>query len=669
MQFELHAPFQPSGDQPQAIEGLVRGLNEGERHQTLLGVTGSGKTYTMANVIAQTQRPTLVISHNKTLAAQLAGEFREFFPHNAVHYFVSYYDYYQPEAYIARTDTYIEKETQINEEIDRLRHASTQALLSRRDVIIVASVSCIYGLGSPKDYKRGSTTVKKGEMTRRQLLIKLVEMNFSRNDIDFYRGTFRARGDVVDVFPTASEHTAYRFDFFGDNLERIDEVDVLTGEVVNTFDSVDIFPATLYVSQTEHFEEALQLIRADLKTEVAALGAAGKEFEARRLEQRVKYDLEMIENVGYTTGIENYSRYFDGRKPGEAPYTLLDYFPDDALTVIDESHQTIPQIGGMLGGDRARKNELVGYGFRLRSAYDNRPLSFEEFEQRVRQAVYVSATPGPYEREHSTVVVEQLVRPTGITEPQIAIRPVRGQVPDLLAEVNSRVSKGQRVLVTTLTKRMAEQLAEFMNEKGIKVQYLHSDVDTLERLEILRDLRLGKYDVLVGINLLREGLDLPEVSLVAILDADKEGFLRSDTSLIQTMGRAARHVDGAVMLYADTITGSMQRAIDEVTRRRTIQEQYNREHGITPQSAQRAIRDDRLGGKKEEQPAGPSAADVAARLSGDEYEHLIHDLQNQMALAAQSLEFEHAAQLRDQIDALKNARRQPAKRAKRKMKR
>ncbi|MBI2410588.1 MAG: excinuclease ABC subunit UvrB [Candidatus Kerfeldbacteria bacterium] len=657
MKFQLEAPFKPSGDQPEAIKTLVSAVEKGERNSILLGVTGSGKTYTASQVIQKLQRPTLVISHNKTLAAQLASEFREFFPHNAVQYFVSYYDYYQPEAYIAKSDTYIEKETQLNEEIDRLRHAAVQSVLSRRDTIIVASVSCIYGLGSPQEYKRASFHVsKENGVNRRQMLIKLVEMNYQRNDIDFFRGTFRVRGDIVEVFQKSAEHTAHRFDFFGETLERIQEVDTLTGEVINEFDEVDIYPATLYQAQTVHFEQALQQMRMDLEKEVAAFKAAGKEFEAHRLEQRVKYDLEMIQNVGFVNGIENYSRYFDGRTPGETPFTLFDYFPKDYLLLIDESHQSVPQIRGMYAGDRSRKEMLVQHGFRMQAAFDNRPLQFSEFEQRMGQTIYISATPGPYEKERAKVIAEQIIRPTGITEPHIDIRPTRGQIPNLLEEIVKRTDQKQRVLVTTLTKRMAEELADFLNEKGVAVQYLHSEVDTLERLEILRDLRLGTYDVLVGINLLREGLDLPEVSLVAIIDADKEGFLRSDTSLIQTMGRAARHIDGTVIMYADTITGSMQRAIDEVNRRRAIQLAYNTKHGITPQTILKRIRDDRLGGKKEEEPVGFPAMDAAKNLHEEEYEHLLKDLYAQMQLAAQNLEFEKAATLRDQIEQLEKER-------------
>lgn len=658
MKFQLDAPFQPSGDQPEAIASLVKALKDGEKGSTLLGVTGSGKTFTMANVIQKTQRPTLIISHNKTLAAQLASEFREFFPKNAVHYFVSYYDYYQPEAYIARTDTYIEKETDINEEIERLRHASTEALMSRDDVIVVASVSCIYGIGRPEDYKSGSleVSVKKG-INRRELLIKLVEMNYSRNDVDLFRGAFRVRGEIVEVYPPSSERKALRFTFFGDDLERIQEVDSLTGELFNSFESTVIFPATLYISQTAYYGEALDKIRGDMETEVAAMKKEGKEYEAKRLEQRVKYDLEMIENTGYVNGIENYSRYFDGREPGEPSFTLIDYFPDDFLMFIDESHQTIPQIGGMYNGDRARKDELVKHGFRLQAAYDNRPLRFEEFEHKVNQVIYVSATPGDYEKEHSSVVAEQLIRPTGITEPKIDVRPVEGQVDDLVKEIEARVERGERTLVTTLTKRMAEELADFINEKGVKVQYLHSEVETMERIEILRDLRTGKYDVLVGINLLREGLDLPEVSLVAILDADKEGFLRSETSMIQVMGRAARHINGRVVMYADKVTGSMQRAMDEVNRRREVQEKYNKEHNITPKQVKKKISEDRLGGKKDIETAfGEEATAAIKQLRDEEYAFLLDELRAKMNLAAQNLEFEDAARLRDQIAMLEEGR-------------
>lgn len=661
MAFQLQAPFKPTGDQPTAIAGIVDALEKKKKDIILLGVTGSGKTFTMANVIAKRNRPTLVISHNKTLAAQLAGEFREFFPNAAVHYFVSYYDYYQPEAYIPQSDTYIEKETQINEEIDRLRHAATQALLSREDVIIVASVSCIYALGSPEEYKRGSIEVKAHapEWTREKLLIKLVDMNFLRNDIDFKRGTFRVRGSVVEVYPTSSERNAYRFDFFGDELEKIEEVDSITNDVLNVFSEVVIYPATLYQAQTAFFNEALQQIRADMEKEVAEHEANGRLVEAQRLKQRVAHDVEMIENVGFVNGIENYSRYFDGRKPGQPPFTLIDYFPKDFLLIIDESHQTVPQVGAMYAGDRARKKMLIDFGFRLSSSYDNRPLQFTEFEERMPQTIYVSATPGKYEKAKDAVIVEQLIRPTGILEPEIEIKPVRGQVHHVLAQAEERIRNGQRVLITTLTKRMSEELTDFFNEKGIKVQYLHSDVDTLERLEILRDLRLGKYDVLIGINLLREGLDLPEVSLVAILDADKEGFLRSDTALIQTMGRAARHIQGKVILYADTITGSMQRAIDEINRRRSLQEAYNIAHGITPTEIKRSIRDDRLGGTKLEDTEAPGVN--VDSIPDDEKRYMIEQLRDVMVRASENLEFEKAAKLRDQIHDLEESLGKPKK--------
>ncbi len=660
MKFKLASNFQPSGDQPTAIKTLVNAVQTDEKDAILLGVTGSGKTFTMANVIAQTQKPTLIISHNKTLAAQLAGEFREFFPENAVEYFVSYYDYYQPEAYIARSDTYIEKETDINEEIDRLRHAAVQSILTRRDTIIVASVSCIYGLGSPESYKAGSKDVSIGSLNREQLLIALVDMQYSRNDIDFHRGSFRVRGDVVEVFQTSSEHRALRFDFFGNDLEAISEFDVLTGEVFGNFQTVTIFPATLYQAADEHFTKAVQNIRADMEREVAAFEKAGKLIEAQRLAQRTKFDLEMIENVGYVNGIENYSRYFDGREPGSPPFTLLDYFGNDYLLIIDESHQTIPQIGAMYGGDRSRKESLIDHGFRVSGAYDNRPLQFAEFEQRMPQTIYVSATPGKYEKAKTNIVAEQLIRPTGITEPKIIVKPVVTQVKDVLERVKERIDKGQRALITTLTKRMAEELMEYLNEQGIAVQYIHSDVDNMERLEILRDLRLGKYDVLIGINLLREGLDLPEVSLVAILDADKEGFLRSETALTQTMGRAARHLEGTAILYADVITGSMQRAMDEINRRRTLQEEYNREHNIVPAAIVKAIRDDRLSGMKKVEEVDDSliAPEITDKLAEPEFVRVLDELRGRMHLAAENLEFEEAARLRDNLDELETVFRQ-----------
>ena len=654
MKFKLKSKFKPSGDQPQAIEKLVRELKKGAKTQTLLGVTGSGKTFSIANVIEKTQKPTLVISHNKTLAAQLASEFREFFPKNAVQYFVSYYDYYQPEAYIARTDTYIEKETQINEEIDRLRYAAVQSLLSRRDVIIVASVSCIYNIGAPAAFKKNHLhlTLKTG-ITREKLLIRLVEMRYERNEIDFFRGRFRARGEVVEVFPAASEHTAIRFNFLGNDLEEISEIDVLTGEIINHFKEIDIYPASLYQADKDFFEKGLQQIKQDLPKEVMAMKKINKELEAQRLEQRTNYDLEMMENVGYCNGIENYSRYFDGRAVGQAPYSLMEYFPKDYLLVIDESHQTIPQIGGMYNGDRARKQELVKHGFRLSAALDNRPLKFEEFEARMGQTIFVSATPGKYEKASTNIVAEQLIRPTGIVEPQIFVRPTKNQIEDLLTEIKICIKNKQRVLVTTLTKRMAEKLAEYINEQGVKVQYLHSDIDTLERLEILRDMRLGKYDVLVGINLLREGLDLPEVALVAILDADKEGFLRSETSLVQVIGRAARNIDAKAIMYAEVVTGSMQNAMKEINRRRKTQEAYNKKHHLTPQTIIKKIREDRLGGKKTEEQQPVIFLEEIKKLDKKEKQHLLHDLQNQMKLSAENLEFEHAASLRDQINLLK----------------
>lgn len=657
MNFKLVSPYQPTGDQPQAIDKLTQGLKFGMRDQTLLGVTGSGKTFTMANVVANLNRPTLVISHNKTLAAQLASEFREFFPNNAVHYFVSYYDYYQPEAYVPQSDTYIEKETQLNEEIDRLRHASTQALLSRRDVLIVASVSCIYGLGSPETYKSRALMVKRGtQLQRTELLLKLIGMQYHRNDTDFTRGNFRVRGDTVEIFPAFSDHTAYQLQFFGDQVEKIAEIDSLTGETLDTMESVDIFPATHYLPAERNFEQVVDEIAADMKTQVAALKKLNKLVEAQRLEQRTKFDLDMLRETGYVNGVENYSRYFDRRKEGDPPYTLLDYFPKDSLMFIDESHMTVPQIGGMYAGDRSRKQVLVDYGFRLKAAMDNRPLNFKEFEQHVNQVVYVSATPSSFELQQSTQVVEQLIRPTGLLDPVIELRPSTGQVRDVVKEVKVRIEKRQRVLITTLTKRMSEELTEFLRDQGIKVQYLHSDVDTLERLEILRDLRLGVYDVLVGINLLREGLDLPEVSLVVILDADKEGFLRSETALVQTIGRAARHLEGRVIMYADKITRSMKAAMDETTRRRQQQETYNQKHGITPKSIEKRIREDRLSGMKvQDDQAKQLAAALPPSLETlpvSELAHLIKDLEQHMEMAAQNLEFEKAAVLRDQINEL-----------------
>jgi len=648
--FEIISDFQPTGDQPQAVDRLVSGLEAGMRHQTLLGVTGSGKTFTMANIIERMQRPALVMSHNKTLAAQLATEFKDYFPRNAVEYFVSYYDYYQPEAYLPTTDTYIEKEVDINQEIDKLRHASTRSLFERRDVVIVASVSCIYGLGEPEEYRSFVVSLKKGEQVNRDRLARrLVDMQYERNDIDFTRGRFRVRGDTLELQPSYEE-VALRVGFFGDQIERLTQIDPLTGEVLSDVDSIDIYPGKHFVTSHDKLMAAIEDIKAELEGRLAELRAEGKLLEAQRLESRTHYDIEMMQEVGYCTGIENYARHLTRRAPGSPPWTLLDYFPDDFILFVDESHMTLPQIRGMYGGDMSRKRTLVDYGFRLPSALDNRPLNFTEFQERVNQAVYVSATPGPYEYEHSQQVVEQLIRPTGLLEPSIELKPTEGQVDDLMEQIRTRVEKGERCLVTTLTKRMAEQLAEYLKEMGIKTHHLHSEIDTLERVEILRDLRLGVYDVVVGINLLREGLDLPEVSLVAILDADKEGFLRARDSLIQTMGRAARHVDGHVIMYADSVTGSMQAAIDEVMRRRTIQMEYNERQGITPQGIRKAIKDitDRVKVVAE-------ARDTykVADLTKDDILRLIRDFESQMKAAAKNLEFEKAALLRDRIIELR----------------
>lgn len=653
MKFELSQHYKPTGDQPRAIEKLSKSILSGNREQTLLGVTGSGKTFTMANIVADLQRPTLVVSHNKTLAAQLASEFREFFPNNAVHYFVSFYDYYQPESYLPRTDTYIEKTTQLNEEIERLRHAATTALLSRRDVLIVASVSCIYGLGSPEAYKASSFTLEQGkEYERRDILKSFINMRYQRNEITFARGTFRVKGEVVEIFPATSEHTAYRIQFFGDEIERIDEFHALTGVVESTPTSIDIYPASHYVTPTENVQEILEQIRTDMVSEVAELKAIGKPLEAYRLEQRTSYDIEMIRETGFVNGIENYSRYFDQRKIGEPPYTLLDYFPDDYLTFIDESHMTLSQIRGMYRGDQARKQTLVSYGFRLKAALDNRPLRYEEFDERVKQFVYVSATPQAYELERSAVIAEQIIRPTGLLDPIIEVHSSEGQIEYLIENIEERVARHERVLITTLTKRMAEELTEFLQEKHISVQYLHSEIDTFQRLEILRDLRSGVFDVLVGINLLREGLDLPEVSLVTILDADKEGFLRSTSALIQTVGRAARHEQGKVIMFANRITQAMKTTIDETSRRRAIQEEYNTKHGITPTSIKKEIRADRLAGQRSE---AIESADVEPdQLSKEQRAWVIGDLEKQMQLASENLEFEKAAALRDEIKRLKN---------------
>jgi len=648
--FKLKSEFGPTGDQPAAIAQLTKGLADGLHDQTLLGVTGSGKTFTMANVIQDVQKPTLVLSHNKTLAAQLYTEFKNFFPDNAVHYFVSYFDYYQPEAYIPRSDTYIEKDSQINEEIDRLRHAATDALLSRQDVIIVASVSCIYGIGSVEDYNGLSIGIKRGERKLRdKLLRQLTDIQYQRNDIDFHRSTFRVRGDVVDVFP-AGEEWAYRIEFFGDEVERIIKLDPLTGEILANLDEYRIFPGSHYVTPQAKLKLALGQIEKELAARLAQFKKEGKLLEAQRLGQRTRFDLEMMEETGFVKGIENYSRYLTNREPGEQPATLLDYFPDDYLMMIDESHMSIPQVRGMYNGDRARKEVLVEHGFRLPSALDNRPLTFTEFERHLNQTVYVSATPAEYELSRSPKPAQQVIRPTGLLDPPIEVRPIEGQIDDLIAEIRDTVKKRQRVLVTTLTKRMSEDLAEYLQEINMKVAYLHSDVDTLDRTDILRDLRLGVYDVLVGINLLREGLDLPEVSLVAILDADKEGFLRSEQALIQTVGRAARHEQGHVIMYADRVTKSMQKTIDETTRRRKIQTTYNQEHHITPTGIKRAI-------EKGMRPDLPEEAKRAKldlkKIPKDEYGSLIKDLTSQMDLAAANLQFETAAELRDLIGDIK----------------
>jgi excinuclease ABC subunit B len=648
--FQLKSDFKPTGDQPSAIAALTAGLKEGLHDQTLLGVTGSGKTFTAAEVIQNVQRPTLVLSHNKTLAAQLYGEFKNFFPNNAVHYFVSYFDYYQPEAYIPRSDTYIEKDSQINEEIDRLRHAATDALLSRKDVIIVASVSCIYGIGSVEDYNGLSVDVKVGTRTVRDKLLRhLTDIQYQRNDIDFHRSTFRVRGDVVDVFP-AGEEMAYRIEFFGDDVERITRIDPLTGEIIANLSSYKIFPGSHYVTPHEKLKGALGQIEKELAERLALFKKEGKLLEAQRLEQRTRFDLEMLQETGFVKGIENYSRYLTNREPGEQPATLLDYFPDDYLMLIDESHMTIPQVRGMYNGDRARKEVLVEHGFRLPSALDNRPLTFTEFERHLNQTIYVSATPAAYELSRSPEPVQQVIRPTGLLDPPIEVRPIEGQIDDLLAEIRATVAKHQRVLVTTLTKRMSEDLSDYLKELGVKVAYLHSDIDTLDRTDILRDLRLGVYDVLVGINLLREGLDLPEVSLVAILDADKEGFLRSGPALIQTVGRAARHEEGHVIMYADRVTASMQLTLDETTRRRKIQKAYNTEHNITPTGIQRAVEK----GMRPELPEEARRAKLdLKKIPKDEYGGLIRDLTSQMDLAAANLQFEAAAELRDLIDDIK----------------
>jgi excinuclease ABC subunit B len=649
--FELVSEYQPQGDQPAAIDNLVDGLNRGLKHQTLLGVTGSGKTFTMANVVARVNRPTLVIAHNKTLAAQLAAEFREFFPNNAVEYFVSYYDYYQPEAYIPSTDTYIEKDAKINDEIDKLRHSATASLLERNDVLVVASVSAIYGLGNPEEYRNHVLSLRPGmERRRDDILRRLVDMQYERNDINFTRGTFRVRGDVVEIFPASRGEQAIRVELFGDEIDRITEIDVLTGEVLGIRDHVGIYPASHFVTSRPRLEAAIARIQDELAERLTELRDNGKLLEAQRLEQRTNYDIEMMKEIGFCSGIENYSRHLEGRSAGEPPHSLLDYFPDDFLTIIDESHQTLPQVRGMYGGDRTRKLTLIEHGFRLPSAADNRPLTFDEFEGKLGQSLYVSATPGPYELEHQQNQVEQIIRPTGLLDPEVFVRPIKGQIDDLVGEIHERTKKGERVLVTTLTKKMSEDLTDYFKELGIKVRYMHSDIKTMERMVILRDLRLGAFDVLVGINLLREGLDLPEVSLVAILDADKEGFLRAERSLIQTIGRAARNANGQVIMYADAITASMRVAMDETMRRRERQKAFNELHGITPTTIQKAVRDVIEATKAAESQADyVTAAQRAANLSAKEKKELIAKLQQEMKNAAKELQFERAAELRDMI--------------------
>ena len=650
--FEIHADFKPTGDQPEAINGLVKGVERGLMHQSLLGVTGSGKTFTMACVAERLQRPTLVIAHNKTLAAQLATEFREFFPNNAVEYFVSYYDYYQPEAYIPRTDTYIEKDSDVNEQLDKLRHSATRALLTRRDVLIVASVSCIFGLGSPEEYQGFVAYVRKGETRSRNILIRqLIDMQYERNDFDLARGRFRVRGDTLELLPAYEEDVAVRIEFWGDEIERIVQVDPLTGEILGERDDIEIYPAKHFVTSEERLKTAVVDIEIELQEELESLKGQGKLLEAQRLESRTNYDLEMLQETGYCSGVENYSRHLSGRTAGSTPYTLMEYFPEDYLLFIDESHMTLPQVRAMYGGDQSRKNVLVDYGFRLPSALDNRPLSFGEFEERARQVVYVSATPGPYEYEHSQQMVEQVIRPTGLSDPGIEVKPTTGQIDDLLYQIRLRTERGERCLVTTLTKRMAEELADYLREAGIRTQHLHSEIDTLERSEVLRDLRLGVYEVVVGINLLREGLDLPEVSLVAILDADKEGYLRSTTSLTQTIGRAARHLDGQVIMYADRITDSMRRAIDETDRRRSIQQEYNEEHGITPQGIRKAVHD--ITERVMEIAETKTPYITSGDLPKEDILRLIKDLERQMKTASKNLEFEKAALLRDQITDLR----------------
>lgn len=645
--FELVSPFEPMGDQPQAIEELTQGLKKGYMEQTLLGATGSGKTFTMAKVIEKVNRPTLVLAHNKTLAAQLCSEFKEFFPKNAVEYFVSYYDYYQPEAYIPTTDTYIEKDSAINDEIDKLRHSATSALSERRDVIIVASVSCIYSLGDPIDYRSMVISLRTGmEKNRDDLIKKLIEIQYERNDISFTRNKFRVKGDVVEIFPVYSNENAFRIEFFGDEIDRISEINALTGQVKNVLSHVAIYPASHYVVSPEKMEKAITQIYSEMEEQVKVFQSEGKLIEAQRIKQRTEYDIEMLRETGFCKGIENYSAIMSGRKPGEPPFTLLDYFPDDFILFVDESHVTLPQVRGMYGGDRSRKDSLINFGFRLPSAYDNRPLTFDEFYNKIGQKIFVSATPGEFERQKSVQIAEQVIRPTGLLDPEISVRPTDGQIDDLVSEINMRIEKGERVLVTTLTKKMAEDLTDYIENLGIKVRYMHYDVDTIERMKIIRDLRLGEFDVLVGINLLREGLDIPEVSLVAILDADKEGFLRSETSLIQTIGRAARNANGKVIMYGDVVTNSMERAIKETMRRREKQEKYNKEHGIVPKTIKKDVRDIlEISSSKNEK--------SHKRMSRAEKEQMIKHLTAEMKAAAKILEFEHAAYLRDRINKLR----------------
>ena len=653
MDFQLEAPFAPSGDQPEAIEALVKGVKEGMDTQVLLGATGTGKTFTIAQMIQKVQRPTLVIAHNKTLAAQLASEFKAFFPHNAVEYFVSYYDYYQPEAYVPSTDTYIAKDSAINEEIDRLRLSATAALSERKDVIIVSSVSCIYGIGSPEDYQNMMISLRPGmEKDRDEVLRSLIDMQYDRNDMDFHRGTFRVRGDVVEIIPAYESDVAIRVEFFGDEIDRITEVDVLTGEIRRELNHIALYPASHYVVPMERILEASKAIEKEMEEQVAYFKSEDKLLEAQRISERTNFDLEMMKETGFCSGIENYSRHLAGLKPGEPPYTLMDYFGDDYLIMIDESHITVPQVRGMYFGDQSRKSTLVDYGFRLPSAKDNRPLNFEEFEERIDQVLFVSATPGQYEKDHELLRAEQIIRPTGLLDPYVEVRPVEGQIDDLVGEVNKEVEKHNKILVTTLTKRMAEELTDYMKDLGIRVKYLHSDIDTLERSEIIRDMRLDVFDVLVGINLLREGLDIPEISLVAILDADKEGFLRSETSLIQTIGRAARNAEGHVIMYADVITDSMRRAIDETLRRRELQETYNKEHGITPKTIKKAVRD-LISISKEVAKTQKKLEKDMESMSREELEELIGKVQKQMKAAAADLNFEMAAELRDQMIELK----------------